>query len=162
MLKTVTRISLATSLISLCLGTSMVIAEPINSNLSNNQTQYLAQRQRGWKDGSGSLGGHFIDKLNLTTEQREQIQQIRQKYQSQITQLKDNLRTERTKLREMMASNESNANISNQHQKILNLNQQLSKLRFDSMLEMRQILTTEQRETFANLMKERQERRGNW
>jgi Spy/CpxP family protein refolding chaperone len=162
MLKTVNRISLATSLISLCLGTSMVIAQPINSNLVNNQTQYLAQRHGGWGGGNGSFGGGFIDKLNLTTEQREQMQQIRQKYQSEITQLKDNLRTERTKLREMMASNDSNTNISNQHQKIVNLNQQLSKLRFDSMLEMRQVLTTEQRETFANLMKERQGRRGNW
>jgi Spy/CpxP family protein refolding chaperone len=159
MFKILIRLFLATTLISLGLETNLVSAESINSPNFNRYPEYLAQRRRGNFKGFGNE--RLVEKLNLSNEQKEQMQQIRQKYQPTLSQLRENLNSERQKLREIMASNESISNIRSQHQKIISLDQELHKLRFESVLEMRQVLTPEQRQTFANLMNQRRAKGSN-
>lgn len=98
--------------------------------------------------------GRFTEKLNLTSKQQAQVQNIRSQYQPKINSLKDNLRSERQKLAEMMKTNQPYDKLRSQHQKIMALDQQIHNLRFESMLEMREILTQQQRQEWAELMQE--------
>jgi Spy/CpxP family protein refolding chaperone len=148
----------------LFLGTTLILilfsfrantawAKPTIIEDEGSQVEYLAQnspRRRG-----NELGGkRILQQLNLTTEQQEKMQQIRQKYQPEVSQIQDDLRSQRNQLREMMTGNESTANLRSQHQKIVSLDQQLHNLRFESMLEMREVLTLEQRQKFATAMEQ--------
>ncbi|RMD70652.1 MAG: hypothetical protein D6822_03850 [Cyanobacteria bacterium J149] len=55
----------------------------------------------------------------------------------------------------MMRNNQSESQLRSQHQKIVTLDQQIHNLRFESMLEMRAVLTPEQRQEWANMMADR-------
>lgn len=117
---------------------------------------YLAQMgQRQGGERRGGERGEFMEKLNLTTEQRQQMQSIRTKYQPQMDSLREEMRTEREKLRQMMANNNSPDNLRSQHNKITSLNQKMGDLRFQSMLEMREVLSAEQRQQWNQMMEER-------
>lgn len=150
----VNRQTLTATLIALTLGTNTnVFASPINLTQINDSSQYIAQMNNR---GDGFWGdGRFLNKLNLTPEQTTQIQQIRQKYQNQIGNLRNNLRSEQQKLKEMMNSDQPTANLRTQNQKIVALNQQLHSIRFESMLEIREVLTPQQRQQFTQMMEQK-------
>ncbi|BAQ63813.1 hypothetical protein GM3709_578 [Geminocystis sp. NIES-3709] len=124
---------------------------------TSNPTILAQMGQRG-KDK-----GDMLEKLNLSTEQQQQMQSIRTKYQPQMETLKQQMRTEKDKLRQMMTNNDSQNNLRSQHSKITSLSQQMGDLRFQSMLEMREVLTPEQRQQWNQMMEEKkaswQERR---
>ena len=147
--------SLLTTLITLSCSSPIVLAEPLMSHNFNYETLYLAQRDRSLRGERGFGQRRLLEQLNLTAEQKEEIEQIRQKYQQQITQTRSTLRAERDKLREMMTGNESTENLRSQHDNILNLDRQLRNLHFETMLEMREVLTLEQRQEFASIMDEK-------
>lgn len=121
---------------------------------------YLAQmRQRGKRGGERGERGEFMEKLNLTTEQRQQIQSIRTKYQPQMESIRQEMRTERETLRQMMTNNSSSDNLRSQHNKIASLNQRIGDLRFQSMLEMREVLTPAQRQQWNQMMEDKKANR---
>ena len=135
-------------------------AKPIDIDTEVNQTQYLTQNSSLQK-ASRFRGQRLLEKLNLSTAQQEEIQQIQQTYQPKMGEIRVNLRSEREKLAEMISDNESSSSLRSQHQKIIALDQQVHNLRFESMLEMLAILTPEQRQEFATMMqKNRNFRRG--
>jgi Spy/CpxP family protein refolding chaperone len=151
-------ISFATTLIALTLGTNTnVFAAPINPTELNIPTQYLVQMNP--EGDEPQEDGGFMKKLNLTPEQTTKIKQIRQKYQPQIDKIRNDLRSEREKLKGMMSSNQNTANLRTQHQKIVALNQQLNNIRFESMLETRELLTPQQRQQFAQMMEQKRPNR---
>lgn len=122
----------------------------------------MGQRQGGERQGKERRGGErgeFMGKLNLTTEQQQQMQSIRTKYQPQMDGIRQEMRTEREKLRQMMTNNSSSDNLRSQHNKIASLNQKMGDVRFQSMLEMREVLTTEQRQQWNQMM---DEKKANW
>lgn len=94
----------------------------------------------------------LMQKLNLTTEQQQKIREIRSKYQGQISQQMTQLRTERQKLNDLMKTNASNEAIRDQHEEMVKVREKLEDLHFESMLEMRTVLTSEQRVQFADMM----------
>jgi Spy/CpxP family protein refolding chaperone len=149
---------------SLFLGTTLMLilfsfnshsawTKPTSIDYKGSQFEYLAQNSPR-RRGNQFRKERLLEKLNLTAEQKEKIQQIQQKYQPELTQMRDNLRSERDELREMMSSNESTNNLRSQHQKIVDLDQQLHNLNFESMLEMREVLTPEQRQEFVTVMEQ--------
>lgn len=111
----------------------------------------MGNENKGWMKEDKMMG-----RLNLTPEQRQKMAAVREKYWPQISSLKEQLRAERNILREMMAKNESETNLRNQHQKIIALEQKIQTLSFESMLEMRNILTPEQRQQWGDLLRQRQ------
>lgn len=128
------------------------------SDLSVDLPREIAQAKpmkRGNGDGFPD-GGRLWSRLNLTTTQQNQMQTIKQKYQPEMSTLREQIETERQKLATMMQNNQSEANLRSQHQKIISLDQKIHNLRFESMLEMRNVLTPEQRQEFRQLMNERQ------
>lgn len=101
----------------------------------------------------------FQQVLNLTDEQMQQLSTIRQKYRPQMQQLREQMRTKGEELSQMMQGNASENDLRNKHQEIISLRRQMGNLRFESMLEMRKVLTPEQRQQFVQLMQERRRMR---
>ncbi len=152
----------ATILVSLPFNYLQVKAETTTfKNTSSNLQKYFVQNPEGKKEDE--LGDEkFMEKLNLTEEQKQKIQVIRQKYQPEIQQTDQSLRAEKSKLREMMVKNQSSDQMRNQHRKIVALHQKINNLRFERMLEIREVLTVQQRQDFASMMEKRKNgRRGN-
>ena len=117
--------------------------------------ELFAQRRRGRRRGD------FMAALNLTEAQENQLQRIREQYQPRLIDKREELFNARQMLGDMMVQdNVSNRDLRRQHDKILTLRDEIGNLRFESMLEMRNVLTPEQREEFAELMEERRENRG--
>lgn len=155
------QLTLVSSLATIAFSANISAQEmkPI-SDLSVDLPREIAQAKpiKGGK-GDGFPDGRLWSKLNLTTTQQNQIQNIKQKYQPEMSTLREQIETERDKLATMMQNNQSEANLRSQHQKIISLDQKIHNLRFESMLEMRNVLTPEQRQEFSELMNERQANR---
>lgn len=101
----------------------------------------------------------LMESLNLNDQQKQELNAIRQKHQSQMETLSAQLRTRQDELRTLMSSNASDNEIRAKHQQVADLRQQLGELRFESMLESRKVLTPDQRKQFAQLMDERRSRK---
>jgi Spy/CpxP family protein refolding chaperone len=135
------------------------MAQNQNSDLhwqNGDKTEQLIS-QWGWGKKGGQ--GQWMESLNLTDRQKQQLEAIRQKYQGQMQSLSEQLRTSQNELRTLMAGNGSDSEIRAKHNQVANLRQQLGELRFNSMLESRQVLTPEQRQKFSQLMQERRNNR---
>jgi Spy/CpxP family protein refolding chaperone len=105
----------------------------------------------------GGMG--WLRDLNLSQQQMQQIQQIRTRYKDQLQSDRDTLRQEQQKLRDLMAGNANDTEIKTQHQKVRDLRIKLADAQFNSMLEMRNVLTVEQRQKFVDRMNQQ---RGNF
>ncbi|MBE9174145.1 Spy/CpxP family protein refolding chaperone [Synechocystis salina LEGE 06155] len=155
-------IIIASLLSGLAYTLTTVPAMAQNQNLDLNwqggdETEQLIS-QWGW--GNKRRGqGQWMQSLNLTDSQKQQLEAIRQKYQGQMQSLSEQLRTSQNELRTLMAGNGSDSQIRAKHSQVANLRQQLGELRFNSMLESRQVLTPEQRQKFSELMQERRNSR---
>jgi Spy/CpxP family protein refolding chaperone len=97
----------------------------------------------------------LISQLNLSNEQKQKIIEIRNKYQKQIGESRNNLTTTQKELKEMLAGNNPPDAIRDRHEEVANYRRQLSDLTLDRMLEIREILTEEQRSKFILLMQSR-------
>jgi len=119
-------------------------------NFENNN-RVVAQKQ-------GDRRQRWIEKLNLSQEQKNQIAEIREKYRDRISPLREKYKSARQELRTMLNGTARDAQIRAKHREVVRLRQQLENLRFDSTLEMRNVMTVEQRQEFAKLMEERRQR----
>jgi Spy/CpxP family protein refolding chaperone len=102
----------------------------------------VAERQRG----------DIFRELNLSPEQTRQIQAIRDRYQGQLEQHKRAMRQEQQQLRSLMAGNASTEQIREQFRQLQAARQTLSEVQFNSFLEIRAVLTPQQRRKFAEIM----------
>lgn len=127
-------------------------------SFSHNSNSTLVSQNK--KMGEGRKD-RLMEQLNLSSEQKQQMDAIRAKYQSQFESLASEIRAERTALNEMMRNNQSENNLRSQHQKITSLNQRMADLRFNSMLEMRAVLNPEQRQQWGEMMGNRRASGGN-
>jgi len=105
--------------------------------------------------------GDFMEALDLSEAQRNELQNIRNEYQPRLRERGEVLINEKQMLQNMMVNDTaSTSELRRQHQEVQSLREEISDLRFESMLEMREVLTPEQREELAELMDERRENRG--
>lgn len=146
------RISLLAVLI-LSVGSAVALADP------NPQSPQIAQNAPGARPQRGNKDG-LLQQLNLTQQQMQQMQAIRQKYRTQIAPRQQALRQARQELATLMNSTASASEIRSKNQQVEELQQQLQKLRFESMLEMREVMTPEQRAKFVQLMQQRRQQKG--
>ncbi len=110
--------------------------------LPNRMPIVVAERQRG----------DIFRELNLSPEQTRQIQAIRDRYQGQLEQHKRAMRQEQQQLRSLMAGNASTEQIREQFRQLQAARQTLSEVQFNSFLEIRAVLTPQQRRKFAEIM----------
>jgi len=102
----------------------------------------------------------LMEELNLSQAQMQELEEIQQKYQDQFSQQRQELHEAQQELRELMAGTASTRQIRNKYRQVSQLRQQMGDLHFESMLEMREVLTPEQRRQFAEQMQRRHGRRG--
>lgn len=107
-----------------------------------------------------SKRGEMFQQLNLTNQQKQQISTIRQKYQKPIRELREQQRVAQNQLEQLMVGTGSESAIRDKNQEVFSLMQKIGNLRLNSMLEMRKVLTLEQRSQLSQLIKTRPEQRG--
>ena len=106
-------------------------------------------------------GPRWLQDLDLSAEQIEQMQAIRTQYDDQMRDQYDQMRTARDEMHDLLKDpNTSGDRLRQQHATLQTLQQSLGDLRFESMLEMRELLTPEQRATLAERMDQRREGNG--
>lgn len=141
--------------------TAAAILIPMVSALALAETQFnsperVAQRSsepsddRSW----GPREGRWIEELDLSPEQSERIQAIREESRQAMEPLREQLRQAREQLQSQIASGDSTDQLRQQHEQVQTLHQQLGDQRFETMLAIRQVLTPEQRAQMAELMEQ--------
>ena len=115
----------------------------------------------GFKMGRPGKRGmaKMFQELNLSTDQQERIKAIRQESKENNSSLRQEMRQAREEMGKLMASDTSDSELKQQHEKIQSLKQQLGTQRFETMLKIRQVLTPEQRTKMAELKQQRWENR---
>ncbi|MEM6503504.1 MAG: Spy/CpxP family protein refolding chaperone [Cyanobacteria bacterium P01_C01_bin.89] len=137
-----------------------------DAQIESAEPTYLAQSDPAAEDARGGRGRRgngpgWLRELNLTEAQQTQMQAIKEKYRPQMEQQRAEGKAAKDQMRQLMSNpNTSNDQLRSQHQKLQQLRQSKGNLRFESMLEMRTVLTPEQRQQMAQRMAEREERRG--
>ena len=92
------------------------------------------------------------ERLELTTQQTREIAAIRQTYMARIATTHNELQQAQARLTEMMAEDTSTRSLRRQQKAVRELQADLSDLHFDGMMEIRGVLTSEQRAEFAQLV----------
>lgn len=137
----------------------VAIAHPIKADITGGRTSvpiFVTSNFKQTTEVNQSTPGSLFQQLNLSERQKQKIKRIRQQYQAQIVQLKENLQLAQQQLAAMMAGTDSVMVIRAKHEEIAELRQQLATLHFESMLATREILTPQQRQKFAEIMETRQ------
>ena len=123
---------------------------------SPDQPETIAQNQRPNRAGGKENG--LFDKLNLSADQKQKMQAVRDRYKDQVSQRMQAVRQARQELETMMSGTTANVSqIRDKHRQIIGLTQQLQELRFENTLAMREVLTPEQRTQLSQLMQQRRE-----
>ncbi len=95
--------------------------------------------------------GRLINELNLSEQQHQQLEAIRQQFRPEVEKLKNQLDQLRQDMRQLNSSNASDQQLRAKFQEIQAVKNDLEELRFEQKLAMRQVLTPEQRVKMANL-----------
>lgn len=98
------------------------------------------------------------EQLNLTLNQRQQINRIRRQYQQQMGERQENLKSLQQELSQMMAGEEPASLVRRKNQELMALRREIEQLRFESMLAAREILTLPQRQKFMEIVRERRQK----
>ena len=92
--------------------------------------------------------------LDLNPEQEQQISEIYSTYRENISPIRSELRTEEKRLQELMVGTSSEDQLREQHKTIVNLREELADLYFEGILEIREVLTPEQRYRFREMIQQ--------
>jgi periplasmic protein CpxP/Spy len=95
----------------------------------------------------------LIQQLNLTKQQKQEIEAIRRRYHQQIVLRRQNIDALQQQLSQMMAGNDSVSAIRAKNRELMTLDREIGDLRFEIMLATREILTIEQRQKFLNIVR---------
>lgn len=118
--------------------------------------QTIAQNTEGRRP-HGQYWEKLTQELNLTPEQVQKVQAIRDQSKDEIAQRRQAVVQARQELQDLMASTASADQIREKHRQVETLGQQVMDLKFEQMLAIREVLTPEQRRQAASLMQKRRE-----
>ena len=137
---------------------------------TNNPQQFASQMNHRFARHHSHQGRHhsrgdkinkILQQLDLTSEQSQQIEVIKQEFETQNTSLKQDIDSNNLPLRlSLFTSDVSTEELREQHKKAQALHQQLGDNRFEMMVQVREVLTPEQQNKMAELLKQKRERRG--
>ena len=150
--------AIAVTMLILPLGINAVEAQSQDSQDTTNM-EWSGHHKHAGKRGMSGIT-KLIEQLDLTSEQSEQIEAISERAKTENEALFEQLQTNRQEMQSLLASDASPEELRANHQQVQNLQQELGNNRFETMLEIREILTPEQRTQMAELMEQRKDRRG--
>ncbi|PSB16318.1 hypothetical protein C7B65_22095 [Phormidesmis priestleyi ULC007] len=105
-------------------------------------------------------GMGWLRDLDLKPDQMQKIQAIRRQSRDQIDRQRQEMQQAQQELRSLMASDASADQIREKYRQVKGVRDQLADAQFDSLLEMRQVLTPDQRRKFAERMQRRRDVNG--
>lgn len=144
------KMSLMVSIAVISLTAVPVLAAPIFED--NSEQLQLAQMKPHSGRGQSWDRASFMERLNLTDAQKQRIEALRNDHNNKIQPIKNQLKTKEDELRSLMSNNASNDQLKSKHNEIQSLRQQMGNLHFENMLEIRSVLTPEQRSQFVQMM----------
>lgn len=97
----------------------------------------------------------LMRELNLSVDQMNKIQQIRSRYRDELQRDRTAARQAQQELRTLMAGNARDEEIREKFRQVQSLRAKAAEAQFNSMLEMRDVLSVEQRQKFAERMEKR-------
>ncbi len=134
---------------------SMGAPSALAQRFQPNDIQTVAQR-----GPHGDRAEKLIEQLDLSEEQAEQIRTIREEARAENEDLRTQVQQAREQMRSLLDSDASNAELEQQHERMQALHQQMGDRRFQTMLQIREVLTPEQQQQLAELMEQRREQFG--
>ncbi len=99
--------------------------------------------------------GPLIEELRLTSQQKQQLRKIRSHYQPQLIEHQRQLQQHKARLIQLLVGTASEDRIRSQHRQLTSVSERLAELSFEGMLEVRTVLTPEQRNLLAEMMVQR-------
>ncbi len=132
----------------------------VNNIQEQNNTMQIAQKiKHGRKFDRGERMNKLLENLDLTPEQSQQIKTIQAESQDTAEDLREQMKTEHQSIRSLFSSDATSEEIREQHQQVQATHEQLSNNRLETMLQIRETLTPEQRSQMAELMQQHQGRK---
>ncbi len=95
-----------------------------------------------------------LRQLNLSDDQLRQLQQIRHRRQAELLDRRLELRAARRRLQELLVGDAPDAEVTDQFRRVQQLTQEVNARRFEAVLEMRQVLTPDQRQQLLQILEE--------
>ena len=89
-----------------------------------------------------------MKELNLTQEQRQKMRELRQQHRAGMKGLRSQMRQARESMKKAFQENSSEGQLRTLHNKLMDLQKSVATKRFENLLEVRKILTPEQRKKF--------------
>lgn len=134
---------------------AMALQPEVNPTQETNSMRHIAQGfKHGGKGNPGEKMDRVLQQLDLTPEQSQQISSIRQESETVTEDLHQQLETKHQEMKDLMMSDADADTIRAQFQETQNLRQQMGNNRFETMLGIREVLTSEQRAELAELMEQ--------
>lgn len=142
---------LAASPLVLTLGGAVALVG-VNALQAQFTAPAIAQEApNGERGGRGDRGMRMLEQLNLSEDQKQQIQAIREQAKADSEQIREQMQSAREQMRSLMGSNASESELRQQHQVMENFRDQKSDRRFATMLQIREVLTPAQRAQLAEM-----------
>ncbi len=144
------RTALLAALGSITLGSAIVVASPKPPFAGHLFAQAPVEQRDRMRDG-------WLKDLNLTPDQMQKIRAIRSRYKDQLSQQRQAVQQAQKELKTLMVGNTSDDQIRQKYEQLKPLRQNLADTRFNSLLEIRDVLTPEQRQKFVDRFNKRHE-----
>ncbi|BAY11230.1 Spy/CpxP family protein refolding chaperone [Calothrix sp. NIES-2098] len=129
----------------LALGGASAFAQASGSFLPQNLAQTPTNLPPKRRPQSG-----WLQELNLTSQQIQQIKTIRSQSQNQIKPKREAVQQAQQELRDLLAGQASKEQVRTKYNQLKVLRQQLADAQFENTLAIREILSPEQRQKFAD------------
>ncbi|MEH1793392.1 MULTISPECIES: Spy/CpxP family protein refolding chaperone [unclassified Nostoc] len=132
----------------IALGSTIALAKP--TLLSR---QVIAQTPTNLSRPNRAKSGGWLKDLNLTSQQLQQIKEIRRQSKQQIAQKSQEIRQGQQELHDLIAgTTATKEQVRDKYNQIKLVKQQLADIQFENTLAIREILNPEQRQKFADRM----------
>ncbi|MEM9541842.1 MAG: Spy/CpxP family protein refolding chaperone [Cyanobacteria bacterium P01_E01_bin.42] len=141
-------------------GTAALIGTEALQTNSPAIAQEAPDGDRGGRGGRGRGMQRMLEQLNLSDAQQQQIQAIREQAKANSEGLREEMKSAREQMRSLMSGNASESELRQQYQTIENLRDRASDRRFETMLQIREVLTPAQRTQLAEMEPPQRGRRG--
>ena len=112
-------------------------------------SQAFSRGGRGGKRGRGLE--KVLSQLNLSKEQMQKIKSFKQNTKSSRRETRSKIQAARKEMNEAFNSSASDSDLMAKHDKLKKLKAEMADLRFDKMLKIRSVLTSEQRSKYYKL-----------
>ncbi|MEH2073994.1 MAG: Spy/CpxP family protein refolding chaperone [Nostoc sp.] len=134
----------------IALGSTIALAKP---TLLSRQVIAQTPTNLNLSRPNRAKSGGWLKDLNLTSQQLQQIKEIRRQSKQQIAQKSQEIRQGQQELHDLIAgTTATKEQVRNKYNQIKLVKQQLADIQFENTLAIREILNPEQRQKFADRM----------